>query len=144
MQEIRIIAHCLINPSVRLKGLKPPNQPDITGCVIQLPCPEAAYFGLKRWEITKEQLDMPNYRRFCRNIFRTTSDIIRMLNQEGHIIKLIGVPGSPSCGIRTICTGFDGGRLKEVSHIHTQGTGVFFDEIIRELEEKAVTFSIDE
>jgi coenzyme F420-0:L-glutamate ligase len=31
MEEINVIAHCLINPSVRLRGLKLPKQPDISG-----------------------------------------------------------------------------------------------------------------
>lgn len=54
MEEINVIAHYLINPSVRLRGLKLPKQPEFSGYIIQLPCPETAYFGLDRWEIMKE------------------------------------------------------------------------------------------
>jgi len=144
MQEINVIAHCLINPSVRLKGLKPQKQPDISGYIIQLPCPETAYFGLNRWEITVEQLEIPNYRSFCQKIFRPTGDIIRMLYGEGYSINLIGVPGSPSCGAKTISTGFDGGRLREVDHVHTQGSGIFFYEIMKEFERKGLQYNIIE
>lgn len=144
MQEIQVISHCLTNPSVRLKGLKPRPLPVLSGNIIQLPCPEAAYFGLNRWEVTREQLDMPNYRRFCRRIFQITADIIQLLYRQGHEIKLIGTAGSPSCGAKTTSSGFKGGILREADHIHQPGTGVFFEEIIKELDQRGIGFNIDE
>jgi hypothetical protein len=47
---------------LRLKGLELPKQPDISGYIIQLPCPETAYFCLDRREITVEQLEIYSYR----------------------------------------------------------------------------------
>ena len=141
MHEIQVIAHCLLNPSVRLKGLKPPKRPNLSDNIIQLPCPEFIYMGPKRWEITKEQLDIPNYRRFCRQIFQPAADTIEMLYHSGHPITLVGVPGSPSCGAQTTSTGMEGGRLHEAEHTHIQGSGIFFEEIIRELEERGIIFN---
>lgn len=144
MQEILVIAHCLANPTVRLKGLTPPMQPDFSQNIIQLPCPEFLYLGPRRWEVTSEQLDVPNYRRFCREIFQPAADTIQMLNRAGHSIRLIGIAGSPSCGAKTTSTGMEGGRLHEAGHTHTSGTGIFFDEVIKELEDRDIEFIIDE
>jgi predicted secreted protein len=144
MQDIQVIAHCLINPNVQLKGLECHNHPDITGSIIQLPCPEVIYLGPKRWEITSEQLDIPNYRRFCRRILQPTADTIQVLYESGHSIRLVGVKGSPSCGTLTTSTGMEGGRLHKAGHSHIQGLGVFFQEIIRELENRGIEFNVDE
>lgn len=141
MQEIRVIAHCLLNPSVRLKGLTPPIRQDIGGAVIQLPCPEFIYMGPKRWEMTKEQLDIPNYRRFCRQVFQLAADTIEMLFHSGHPITLVGVSGSPSCGALATSTGMKGGRLYEAEHIHIPGKGIFFEEIISELKDRGIKFN---
>jgi len=144
MQEIQVIAHCLINPEVQLKGLKSHSCPDITGSIIQLPCPEVIYLGPKRWEITSEQLDIPNYRRFCRRILRPAVDTIQMLYEAGHSIRLVGVKGSPSCGTLTTSVGMEGGRLCKAGHSHIQGQGVFFQEVIRELEKRNIKFNVYE
>jgi predicted secreted protein len=144
MHEIHLIAHCLINPTVRLQGLKPLSGLNVTGNIIQLPCPETVYFGLKRWEVTSEQLDMPNYRRFCRHILLSTIDTIQMLFREGYNIRLIGVAGSPSCGAKTTSIGFKGGHLCETPHTHIQGTGIFFDEIIKELKYRDIEYILKE
>jgi predicted secreted protein len=144
MKEIHIISHCFLNPAVRLKGLKPLPPLDLPGHIIQLPCPEAIYSGLNRWESTREQLDIPNYRRFCREIFQPTADTLQMLYRAGHKFRLIGVKGSPSCGIMTTSVGFEGGRLREMDHSHIQGTGIFFNEIIQELKSRDIEFNIYE
>jgi predicted secreted protein len=70
MNEVMVIGHCLLNPLARIKRAKPPLPIDTKGAnVIQLPCPEAMFFGMRRREITRDQLDHPAYRRFmwCRN-----------------------------------------------------------------------------
>ncbi|HUW66694.1 MAG TPA: hypothetical protein VMW20_01460 [Candidatus Nanoarchaeia archaeon] len=144
MKEIHVISHCFLNPAVRLKGLKPLPPLDLPDNIIQLPCPEATYSGLNRWEVTSEQLDIPNYRRFCRKIFQPTADTLQMLHQAGYKIKLLGVKGSPSCGIMTTSVGFEGGRLREMDHSHIQGTGIFFDEIIQELKSRDIEFNLYE
>lgn len=138
MKEIHLISHCFLNPAVRLKGLKSLPPLDLPGNIIQLPCPEVVYSGLNRWEITREQLDIPNYRHFCRKIFLPTADTLQMLYQAGYTIKLIGVKGSPSCGVMTTSMGFEGGRLEKKDHIHIQGMGIFFDEIIQELKSRDI------
>ncbi|MDF1558009.1 MAG: hypothetical protein P1P80_07520 [ANME-2 cluster archaeon] len=144
MHEIHVTAHCLLNPAVRLKGLKPLEPLSLKDNVIQLPCPESIYLGPNRWEVTKEQLDIPNYRRFCRRIFQPAADTIEMLYRSGYDITLVGVKGSPSCGALTTSMGMEGGRLREADHTHVQGRGIFFEEIIQELGKRGVEFNIKE
>ena len=60
MNEVMVLGHCLLNPLARIKGAKPPLPVDTKGAnVIQFPCPESMFFGMRRREITKDQLDHP-------------------------------------------------------------------------------------
>lgn len=135
--QITVVAHCYLNPSVRLKGLG--RLPKIEGeNLVQLPCPEAIYFGFHRWEATKNQLDFPKYRRFCRKIFEPYADTLAALAREGAEIKILGVAKSPSCAAETTTIGYPGGRVKETKHEHIKAMGAFFEEIKSELEKRGV------
>jgi len=95
-EEVLVLGHCLLNPLARVKGVKPAQPVDTRGAnIIQLPCPEAIFFGMKRREITKDQLDHPAYRRFCREIFTHFADLLEDLAASGVKIKIFGVPKSP-------------------------------------------------
>lgn len=143
MNEVMVIGHCLLNPLVRVKGVKPALPVDSKGAnVIQLPCPEAMYFGMKRREITKDQLDHPAYRRFCQELFTPFADLLEDLASSGINIKIVGVPKSPSCGVEITSVGGEPGKVKEFHHSHAPGPGVFMEEIIKELEKRNVKFEI--
>jgi predicted secreted protein len=43
--------------------------------VVQIPCPETSYVGLKRWWFTKELYDSVSYRRHCRRIAKAVSEL---------------------------------------------------------------------
>lgn len=141
--EIEVVAHCLLNPHTRVKGLKPldfrPEPP-----LIQLPCPEALYLGLDRWAVTRNQLEVPEFRRFCRSLIKHYADLIEMLASKGAGIRIVGVAGSPSCGILTTSAGYLGGRVRESHHEHVPGMGVFMEELTRELESRRITFEARE
>src|SRR5674476_3866 len=82
MNEVMVLGHCLLNPLARIKGAKPPLPVDTKGAnVIQLPCPESMFFGMRRREITKDQLDHPAYRRFCQEIFTPFADLLEPTRQ---------------------------------------------------------------
>src|SRR5512141_2506896 len=79
--EITVVAHCLLNPNTRVKGLRPVEfRPE--GPVIQLLCPEALYLGLDRWAVTRNQLDVPEFRRFCRSLLTHYADLMAMLTRK--------------------------------------------------------------
>jgi predicted secreted protein len=142
-EKVLVIGHCLLNPLARVKGVKPVQPIDTRGAnVIQLPCPEAMFFGMKRREITKDQLDHPAYRRFCREIFTHFADLLEDLAANGVKIKILGVPKSPSCGVEITSVGGEPGKVKEFHHRHAQEPGVFMEEIIKELKKRNVNFEI--
>ena len=143
--EVKVIGHCLLNPLARIKGAKPPLPLDTKDAnVIQLPCPEAMFFGMRRREITKDQLDHPAYRRFCRKLFTPFADLLEDLAASGIKVKIIGVPKSPSCGVEITSVGGEPGKVKEFHHSHAPGPGVFVEEIINELEKRNVKFEIED
>jgi predicted secreted protein len=51
-KEVWVLAHCLLNPFTRVKGLEPISF-HCEGPSVQLPCPEALYLGLDRWAVTR-------------------------------------------------------------------------------------------
>jgi predicted secreted protein len=78
LMELQAVAHCLLNPHTRVKGLEGPKF-KAEGPQIQLPCPEALYLGLDRWAVTRNQLDVPEFRRFCRSLVTHHVDLIGMM-----------------------------------------------------------------
>ncbi|KKG15933.1 hypothetical protein EO98_01505 [Methanosarcina sp. 2.H.T.1A.6] len=145
IDEVIVVGHCLLNPLARLKGAKPATPVDPKGAnVIQLPCPESMYLGMRRREITKDQLDHPSYRRFCRKIFTPLADMLEDLAANGIKLRIIGVPKSPSCGVCITSVGGEPGKGTEFHHSHAPGPGVFMEEIIKELERRNVKFEIED
>jgi len=142
-QEITVAAHCLLNPLTRVRGLAPlPFQPE--GPTVQLPCPEALYLGLERWAVTKNQLDVPQFRRFCRALIEEYVDLLDMLARQGASLCIVGVAGSPSCGVETTSSGYTGGRVRECEHARVSGRGVFMEELLAELERRGVAFQAED
>lgn len=141
--DIQVVAHCLLNPQTRVKGLVPLDfRPDPP--LIQLPCPEALYLGLDRWAVTKNQLDVPEFRRFCGSLIMHYADMIEMLSSKGAGIRIVGVAGSPSCGVLTTSAGYQGGKVRESHHEHFPGMGAFMEELTNELERRGIAFEARE
>ncbi len=140
---VAVAAHCLLNPLTRVKGLAPVTfRPE--GPVVQLPCPEALYLGLARWAVTRNQLDVPQFRRFCCGLIEDYVDLLEMLVHEGASLRIVGVAGSPSCGVQTTSSGYTGGLPGVAEHVHVAGRGVFMEELLAELERRGVAFAADE
>ncbi len=116
---------------------------DGTG-LLQLPCPETAWLGMQRWGMTKNQYDTAAYRRFCHEILQPSIDQISAWVASGYEIRgVLGVAGSPSCGVRTTCMGYKGGEISCKQESDSQhpvvqmvpGSGVFIEvlqEVFRE------------
>ncbi|WNY23024.1 hypothetical protein MmiHf6_03200 [Methanimicrococcus hongohii] len=100
--EIFVIAHCLLNPLARVKGIRQPEPFETKNKrIIQLPCPELIYAGPDRGKKAKEDYDTVDYRCFCQQLFLPYADMIEMFSKEGYLISITGVPKSPSCGVFT-------------------------------------------
>ena len=140
---VTVAAHCLLNPLTRVKGLVPVTF-RLEGPTVQLPCPEALYLGLERWAVTRNQLDVPQFRRFCCALIEDYADLLEMLAREGARLCIVGLAGSPSCGVQTTSSGYTGGRVRECEHAHVSGRGVFMEELLAELTRRGVAFRADE
>jgi predicted secreted protein len=143
MKKIQVVAHCLLDPETRLPGLRPvffsPESP-----LIQLLCPEAGHLGINRWAVTKNQIDIPTYRRYCREIFRHHADLIEQFAKKGYEIEVVGVEGSPSCGVDSTTLGYTGGKIRHQDHDHVPGMGVFMEVVAEELKRRGVSFRLVE
>jgi len=110
------------------------------GCgLFQLPCPELSYLGINRWGMTKEQYDHANFRSHCRNILRYPVVQIQAFIQAGYeLVGILGMDGSPNCGVSLSCEGYKGGELCSKNQIADQtkslrfvsGKGVFMEEFL--------------
>jgi len=78
-KKLVLLAHCILNVNSKVVGLAQyagALEDLVCGHIrrgsglIQLPCPETTFLGLKRWGMTREQYDTPFYRSHCRNILQ--------------------------------------------------------------------------
>ncbi|TKB27556.1 hypothetical protein FCL47_05330 [Desulfopila sp. IMCC35006] len=144
-KKILILCHCLLNANAKIFPLatcggvyRQVTQKYIEDGVglIQLPCPETGYLGLNRWGMTRDQYDHLHFREFCREILKPIMYQIKAyVAAEYEIIGVIGMDGSPNCGISRTCTGFIGGEICSQVDIARQqellvdasGPGVFME-----------------
>lgn len=159
-KKIVVMCHCLLNSNSKIAGLAHypgallpvVNKHLTTGAgLLQLPCPEMTYLGLKRWGMTKDQYDTPFFRRHCRNILQPYIDQIAEYLANGYRIEqIIGVDGSPSCGVTRTCAGYCGGMIDEQNPQtarEIEGNGVFIEELSAMLRERNLSIpfaAIDE
>ena len=151
-KKIYVIAHCLLNPEARVKGIKKPapfQTADSFGNpkqIIQLPCPELIYLGPNRLPNTKTGLDSPEFRTFCRELFLPYAAMIEMFERDGFEIEITGVSKSPSCGVlKTTVSENNTNRPKEEKAEKVMdGKGIFFEEIEKELKNRKIVFQMTE
>jgi len=107
--RIALVAHCILNQNSRVFGLAERSSA-ITEIVeflirndmgiIQMPCPELTYAGILRKSQTKDEYNNIMFRNHCRKI---AEEIVEQVQEylKGKIKAtiIIGVDGSPSCGI---------------------------------------------
>ena len=153
-KNIVILSHCLLNCNSKVEGLA-----NYKGSlkelidyiinkdygIIQLPCPELTLYGVKRWGHVKEQFDTPYYRKHCRKILIPYIEQIKdYIKNDYNIKSIIGVDGSPSCGVNKSCFSSKWGGtlsrerdLKDEVCIKSQ-KGVFVEEFARLLNKENV------
>lgn len=120
-KRICVVANCLLNVNAKVpfygfypganRAVLDPLLDDGVG-LLQLPCPETSYLGLRRWGVTREQLDTQSYREHCERILR--APLLEMLayRDAGYeLLRVLGVNGSPSCGVERTCEGYLGGEI---------------------------------
>lgn len=120
--------------------------------LLQLPCPEFTVYGPQRWGHTREQFDNPFFRAHCRRILAPVLEQVQAYLHGGtadrfRVLGVIGVEGSPSCGISYTCSGGWGGELsaradlaQAVAQVHrVSGMGVLMEELSQMLAQAGIT-----
>lgn len=162
-KKIVLLSHCILNANSKVEGLSkyPSAVLDLISFLsengigmIQLPCPEMSMYGMKRWGHVKEQFDTPIFREHSRVILNDIAMQVRDYVSNGYtLVGVIGIDGSPSCGINKTCSSkswggesksFDEAKFKDVSTINEKG--VFIEELLLSLlpEVQLPLFSVDE
>jgi predicted secreted protein len=143
-KKLAIVAHCLLNQNAKVNGfaffpamIKPLIDilHDNNFGVIQLPCPEVTFSGTRRWWYVREQYDTPGYRAHCRRILKPIVSQIVEYEKEGYKVVIIGLDGSPSCGVRWSGTSENWGGPPKIpeeemtNYPVTKKRGVFVEEL---------------
>ena len=119
-RKVALVANCLLNQNAKVcegahfRGVVTPVVEALRrrGYLLQqLPCPELAFAGVRRWWAVYEQYDTPAYRDHCRRLAQAIAPRIEEYLRRGDEVILIGLDGSPSTGVRFTSSASDwGGR----------------------------------
>ena len=132
--RVVVVAHCILNHNTKVAGLSTRERMDASKRlvellisqhvgIVQMPCPEFTYLGPFRPKQTKSQYDSVGFRRHCRSIAAQVMDVVENLHHAGiEVLCVIGVEGSPTCGVSWTKVGVGGGR-------RVRGMGILFEEL---------------
>ncbi|WIV11286.1 CD3072 family TudS-related putative desulfidase [Proteiniborus sp. MB09-C3] len=161
VKKVILLCHCVINEKSKVKkvDINPPGDIkefinlliDNEIGIIQLPCPELTCYGLKRWGHVKEQFDTLYYRKICRELFQPYLEQIQeYLANNYKIVGLVGIEGSPTCGVYRTCSGKWGGQLGNNPYLQdtlntitlAEESGILIDEIKNILNKNNISFPL--
>ncbi len=143
MSTVVYLAHCLLNanakvdegarcPGVFVPGLELLRQHGAT--LRQLPCPELAFGGTRRFWAVREQYDTPAYRAHCRRLAAPLAGQVRADLAAGSRVVILGIDGSPSMGVELTAASAEwGGRPdkpREEDYPVTPGRGLFVQTLL--------------
>ena len=163
MQKILFVAHCVLNTASKVVMY---NEEEMAAeealrrrflgraleqgvQIIQLPCPEFLLYGSRRWGHVSDQFDTPYFRKECRNIL---SDIVLQLKEyrangeRFQVLGIVGIDGSPSCGVDYSCVGEWGGNLSDRDDLTqviasarlVKGSGIMMQELSAMLKAEGI------
>ncbi len=123
-RKLAILAHCVLNQNAVLTDWERSEGPfkayvmpllEKGVSILQLPCPELAFGGVRREPLTFTDYNTESYRQHCQKLLEPFFMQLEALLADGcEIIALIGIENSPSCDLR-------------------QGKGVFMEEFFHRL-----------
>lgn len=112
-KRIIFLAHCILNVNSKVHGLAEYKSTikelicflmDHDVAMIQLPCPETEILGLNRWGHVKDQFEYPLFQTQCQSLLKPIMGQVWMYHNNGYSIEgVIGIDGSPSCGVHKTC-----------------------------------------
>ncbi|MBA2862840.1 CD3072 family TudS-related putative desulfidase [Methanococcus maripaludis] len=158
-KKIALVAHCILNCNSKVEGLSEYGGAlrevicylmDEGFGIIQLPCPEMAIYGIKRWGHVKEQFDTPHFRNVTRKLVQPILEQVLDYVKNGYEVSLlVGIDKSPSCGINETCSSKEWGgyssngnmaeKLEKLEMVPEKG--IFMDEILKILKENEIVIN---
>lgn len=127
-QKILFVSHCFFNDAAKLKNQNSFEMEkerknkreflkkilDAGVEIIQLPCPELILYGINRWGHAASQFDTAFFRKESRKMLE--SYVIQIEEYSScparfEILGIIGIDGSPSCGVTCTYDGEWGGEF---------------------------------
>ena len=153
-KKIAVVAHCLLNQNAkpylraRFPGIVTPLLEVLIEegfALFQLPCPEVAFAGLNRFSQVIEQYDTPKYRQHCRDLSVHVLDQIEHYIKSSSTIVIIGIDGSPSCGVHLTGSSADWKGYPKRAPLGDrypvrEGMGIFIKELRKEFELRGLMF----
>jgi predicted secreted protein len=139
-KKILLASHCLLNVNSKVEGLATSSACarnivdfllDNDFGIIQMECQELTCMGIKRWGQSIDQYDNPYYEEHCNRIATNFVNMVRNYTYNGYDIKyVIGMDGSPTCGVNLTCRGKCGGENINFENFKTEkGTGMLMKAI---------------
>jgi len=117
-RRIALVCHCLLNANSKVEGLAEyagvhpliARLAELGIGVIQMPCAEMSACGMDRPGHSREEYGYPAFVEHCARLADETLAQVREYQRCGYeIVGLVGVEGSPSCGVtRSASTGESG------------------------------------
>jgi predicted secreted protein len=152
--KVALVAHCLLNQNTkpylraRYPGIVEPVLDALRRlgyALFQLPCPEVGFAGLNRFSQVIEQYDTAGYRRHCHELASMVADQIDRYPRRGYRLVLLGIDGSPSCGVELTGTspewrGYPGSAAIGEAYPIGKGNGIFMQELEKELDLREMEF----
>jgi len=149
-KRVALIAHCLLNQNSKVEdgAIRPARwEPLIDllrerGYLIrQMPCPELAFAGARRFWAVREQYDTVGFRRHCRRLASLVAAVIAQHASAGDDVVLIGIDTSPAMGVDFTPSAPDWGGMPNIGaddSTYIRGDGIFISELRAVLEERGL------
>lgn len=155
-KKIVLISHCILNVNAKVEGIANYSSGlkevictliENDFGIIQLPCIEQAMGGINRWGQVKEQLDFHSFRDKCKEMLIPVINQVEDFYKNGYEISaVIGVDGSPTCGVSKTCSGKWNGEICGQNNIEEkiatlkeiESSGVMMEELKILLELKGI------
>ena len=145
MARVAFIAHCLLNQNAKVEGgaltaavwepvIDLLREHDYT--IRQMPCPEIAFGGARRFWGVREQFDTPLFRRHCRRLAKLVAAVMAQHVDADDDVVLIGIDSSPTMGVEFTCTSPTWGGKPDIGEDDSElvpGNGIFIEELEAEL-----------
>jgi predicted secreted protein len=150
MARVAFLAHCLLNQNAKVEGgaLRAGIwEPVIDllrehGYVIrQMPCPELAFGGARRFWGVREQFDTPVYRRHCRRLAKVVAAVMAQHVGADDDVVLIGIDSSPTMGVEFTCSSPTWGGKPDIGEDDSElipESGIFVQALEAELAERGL------